>query len=96
MASSRIGFLWIYTLIVMFSTGVIELVIMPAIQYQFVPTLKVSATNTLSVADATAFGLKVDKVVNNMHLGIYLLMFVLFVYMLLSIFKREETEMYQG
>ena len=80
---------------VAFSCGVIELIIMPAVQYQFVPTLKLSANTTLSASDATAFGVKVDSVVNNMHLGIYLLMFILFVYLMLSVFKREDNEMYQ-
>ena len=95
MADSRVGFLWIYALIVFFATGVIELVVMPAVQYQFVPALETSANVTLSPADAAAFAVKVSTTVNNMHLGIYVLMFVLLVYMLLSIFKREENEMPQ-
>lgn len=95
MSNSKIGFLWIYGLIVFFVTGILELVVMPAVQYQFVPSLKVSANMTLSAVDALAFADKIDKVVNNMHLGIYVLMFVIFVYLILSIFKREETEMYQ-
>lgn len=89
------GFLWVYGILVLFSTGVIELVIMPAIEHKLVPTLILSANQTLSDADVTAFTGQVNQTVGYMHMGIYVLMFVVFVYAILSIFTREEQEFYQ-
>lgn len=96
MAGKKVGFIWIYGLIVLFATGVIELVIMPAVQFKLVPALKATAVNTLPAVDATAYAAAVDSTLRFMHLSIYVVMFVIFVYMLLSIFMREENEFYQN
>jgi hypothetical protein len=93
--ASKVGFIWIYGLIVLFATGIIEMIIMPAVQFQLVPALKATAVNTLPAVDATAYAAAVDHVVSFMHMAMYVVMFVIFIYMLLSIFLREENEMYQ-
>ena len=90
----KTGFIWIYGLIILFATGVIELVIMPAIEFKLAPSLIQSAT-ILSAEDVAAFTGQVASTLKFMHMGIYVVMFVIFVYMVLSIFTREETEYYQ-
>jgi len=91
----KVGFIWVYGLIVLFATGIIELILMPAIQFKLVPILKATAVNTLPAVDATAYATAVDGVVRFMHSAMYVVMFVIFIYMILSIFMREENEMYQ-
>lgn len=88
---SRVGFIWVYVLIVLFATGIIELIIMPAIQYQLAPQLKTSANMTLNSTDAAEFAVKVDSTTRLMHMGIYAVMFVVLVYGILSIFQKEES-----
>lgn len=95
MASSRIGFVWVYGIIVMFATGVIELVIMPAVQFKLAPALIQSANITLSASDVTDFTNHINSTIGFMHSAIYVVMFVIFVYLVLSIFKREDNEFYQ-
>jgi len=95
MPSSRTGFIWIYVLIVLFAVGIIEMVMMPAVEYQLVPSLQMTANMTLSPADAAGFASHVADTVRFMHGAMYMVMFVLFVYAVVSVFKREETEMYQ-
>lgn len=95
MAGRKVGFIWIYGIIVLFATGIIELVIMPAIQFKLAPILKATAVNTISAANAADYALKVDSTINFMHYSMYVVMFVIFVYMIVSIFTREENEMYQ-
>lgn len=95
MAGSKVGFIWIYGLIVLFATGIIELVIMPAIEFKLVPALIMSANITLNTSDVIEFTAKTTQTVNFMHSAMYVVMFVILVYMLLSIFKREENEYYQ-
>lgn len=92
---SRVGFIWIYGLIILFSTGIIEMIIMPAITFKLLPTLIMSANQTLSVDDAAAYTVQATNVIRFMHYGIYTVMFVILVYMILSIFTREEQEFYQ-
>jgi hypothetical protein len=95
MAGSKVGFIWIYGLIVLFATGVIELVIMPAIQFKLVPALIQSANMTLPAQDVVDFTAKTTQTIGFMHASMYVVMFVIFVYMVLTIFKREENEYYQ-
>ena len=95
MAGSRVGFIWIYVLIVMFAVGIIELLIMPAITFQLVPALQQTANSTLSVQDAADYSVKVTTTIGFMHSAMYVVMFVIFVYAVVSVFKRDENEMYQ-
>ena len=91
----NIGFLWIFCLIVFFGIGVIELVVLPAVQYNLVPVLKLSANTTLSASDQIDFNAKIDQTMNFMKYGMYTVMFVLLVYLVLSLFTREDNEFYQ-
>jgi len=93
--ASRVGFIWIFGLIVLFATGVIELIIMPAVQFKLAPALEMSANITLSAQDAADYVGHVNTTINFMHSAMYVVMFVIVVYMLFSIFKREENEYYQ-
>lgn len=93
-SGSRVGFIWIYGIIVLFATGIIELIIIPALNTKLVPALIQSATATLSVDDVTAYTAQVNQVINFMHVMIYFLMFIVLVYMIVSIFKKEEQEIY--
>jgi len=95
MAGKKVGFIWIYGLIVLFATGIIELLIMPAIEFKLVPSLIDTATRTLPPADVLAFTQQVNSTLGFMHSAMYVVMFVVFVYMILSIFLREENEYYQ-
>jgi hypothetical protein len=95
MAGKKVGFIWIYGLIVLFATGIIELLIMPAIQFKLAPALIDTATRTLPPADVVAFTGQVNSTIGFMHAAMYVVMFVVFVYMILSIFLREENEYYQ-
>ena len=92
---SRVGFIWIYGLIVLFATGVIEMIIMPAITFKLLPSLIMSANQTLSAADTAAYITQTSDVIRFMHMGIYVVMFVILVYLVLSIFTKEEQEFYQ-
>jgi len=93
--ASRVGFIWIFGLIVLFAVGVIELIIMPAIQFQLAPALQMSANMTLNSTDAADYAVHVSTTIGFMHSAMYVVMFVIVVYMLFSVFKREENEMYQ-
>lgn len=95
MAGRKVGFIWIYGLIVLFAVGIIELLIMPAIEHKLVPSLIDSATITLPPADVAAFTAQVNSTIGFMHTAMYVVMFVIFVYMILSIFIREDNEFYQ-
>jgi len=95
MGASRVGFIWIYVIIVAFGIGVIELVLIPAIQFHLIPALQSTANMTLSATDAASFGTKVATTLRYMKMGMYTTMLVLFVYALISVFKREENEFYQ-
>jgi large-conductance mechanosensitive channel len=93
--AARTGFIWIFGLIVLFATGVIELIIMPAIQFQLAPQLEMSANMTLSPTDAANYATQVTTTINFMHAAMYVVMFIIVVYMLFSVFQREENEFYQ-
>lgn len=92
---SKVGFLWVYVLIIMFSVGIIELLIMPAVTFQLAPTLKLTANNTLNASDAADYSLKVDNTIGFMHNAMYVVMFVIFVYAIVSVFKKDDIEVYQ-
>jgi len=91
-AGSRIGFIWIYVLIVLFGVGILELLIMPAITFKLVPTLQTAANATLTPLDAASFAIKTETTINYMHIAMYVVMFVIFVYAIVSIFKKEDYE----
>ena len=95
MAGSKVGFIWLFCLIVFFATGIIELVILPAIEFRLAPTLIASANSTLNATNAADYASKVGTTLSFMHNSMYVIMFVTFVYLLLSIFQREENEFYQ-
>lgn len=91
---SRVGFIWVYGLIVLFATGIIELIIMPALQGNLVPALLQSANATLSETDVIAYTAQINQTINFMHFMPYCVMLLILVYMILSIFKREEQDVY--
>lgn len=95
MAGRNTGFIWIYGIIVLFATGIIELIIMPAVEYKLAPQLLASANQTLPSADAAAYVGQVSSTIGFMHSAMYVVMFVIFIYMMLSIFTKEENEYYQ-
>jgi len=95
MAASRVGFIWIYVLIVLFAVGIMELILMPAIQYQLLPALQQSANMTLPAADAEGFATNTANTIKFMHMAMYMVMLVLFIYAIVSVFKREENDFYQ-
>jgi hypothetical protein len=68
---------------------------MPAIEFKLLPALSASADITLPPADAAEFLVKAQETIGFMHSAMYVVMFVIFVYMILSVFKREENEIYQ-
>jgi hypothetical protein len=79
----------------MFGIGIIELVLIPAIQFQLVPALQMSANMTLNPSDAAGFAGHVAQTLRFMKMAMYTVLVVLFVYAIISVFKREETEFYQ-
>lgn len=93
--ASKIGFIWVYVILTLFCVGVIELVLMPAIEFQLVPVLRTSANQTLSSADAADFAAKTTQTLGFMHIAMYVIFGVLIFYAILSIFQREENEFYQ-
>jgi len=92
-AGSRIGFIWIYVLIVLFGVGIIEMLLMPAIQFKLVPTLQQTANATLTPLDAASFAIKTTTTINFMHYALYAVMLVVFIYAIVSIFKKEDYEL---
>lgn len=92
---SKIGFLWVYCIILFFLVGIMEMVLMPAITHKLAPTLEKTANMTLSPHDAKSYTTKVNTTINFMHNALYVVLFVVFLYALVSVFKREENEPYQ-
>lgn len=86
------GFVWIYGLIVAFVVGVIEVLIMPTIDMLVKPAFIDTAESGLS---PELFGI-VEAGINSTMLKIrlvgYVILFGIFVYLLLTTFKREERE----
>lgn len=95
MGSTRVGFIWIYVLIVAFGVGIIELILIPSIQFQLMPALQNTANMSLTATDAASFATQTATTLRFMKMGMYSVMLVLFAYALLSVFKREENEFYQ-
>jgi hypothetical protein len=85
----------VYGIIVLFATGVIELIIMPAIEFKLAPALIQSANITLNATTVAEFTGHVNKTLSFMHASMYVVMFVIFVYLILSLFQREENEYLQ-
>lgn len=93
-AGSRVGYIFLYGLIVIFALGIIELVILPVVENRLVPTLEAQANLTLPPTMAAQYVTNVNGVVKYLNYMPYIVMFITVVYMVLSIFKREETETY--
>jgi ascorbate-specific PTS system EIIC-type component UlaA len=81
--------------IVIFAIGIIEMLIMPAITFQLVPALVSTANNTLPAADYANYIVQVNTTIGFMHSAMYVVMLVVFIYAIVSVFKREDNEMYQ-
>ena len=92
MAGTRVGFIWVYFLIIVFAVGIIEMLIMPAIEFKLMPALQTTANNTLAPVDAAAYQIQIHNMATYMHTAMYVVIFVVFVYAIVSIFKREESE----
>jgi hypothetical protein len=93
--SGGIGFIWIYGLIVVFITGIIEIIIMPALKKYLVPILLNFARDNMPNASAELYETQVAHVLTFMHMMPYVIMFVILVYLVVSIFKREQYDYYQ-
>jgi hypothetical protein len=91
MAANNIGWVWLYGLVVLFILGIIELLILPALEAKFVPSMIAASNQTLSPADVTGFTTQTAQVIKFMDIAVYALMFVIIVYMIIMIFKKEET-----
>jgi heme/copper-type cytochrome/quinol oxidase subunit 2 len=89
---SKVGFIWVYAIIIIFSIGIIEMLIMPAIEFKLMPALQTTANNTLAPVDAAAYQIQIHNMATYMHTAMYVIFFVVFVYAVVSIFKREESE----
>lgn len=91
---NRIGFIWLYGLVVLFTLGIIELIILPALENKLVPPLLISANQTLSSVDAAAYAVQVARVITFIDVMVYFMFFSVLVYMIISIFMKE-TYQYQ-
>lgn len=96
MAGTRTGFIWLYGLIVLFSIGVIELVMFPAIENFYVPNLVQVGNNTLSQADFIEYQAQIDSTLLKMHIVPYVVLFSVVVYMFIAGFKKDPYEDYGG
>ena len=92
---SQLGFIWIYGLVVLFATGVIEIVIMPAVEYRMVPQMLVVGNNTLPVSEQMDYANHILTTVRLMHIVPYAIMLVILIYMIIASFKREQVDYYQ-
>ena len=91
MAAKNIGMIWLYGIVVLFVLGIIELLLLPAIEAKFVPVLITSSNQTLNPADVASFTAQAANVIKFIDIAIYTLMFVVIIYMLVMVFKREEV-----
>jgi hypothetical protein len=89
MADNQIGFKWLYALVVLFVLGIIELIILPAIEGKLVPPLLISANQTLNASDVVAYTAQVADVIRFIDITMYTLMFAVTVFMIISIFRKE-------
>lgn len=90
MADNSIGFAWLYGLVVLFVLGIIELLILPALEGKFVPPMLASANATLNASDAAAYAIQVQQTIGFIDKTMYVLMFAVTIFMVLVIFKRES------
>lgn len=88
--NQNIGYIWLYTLVVLFALGIIELLILPALEAKLIPPM-IASMNTTTPGDVAAFTGQVASVITFMDYTMYTIMFVVFVYAIISIFKKEET-----
>lgn len=95
MSDNQIGFAWLYGLVILFVLGIIELLIIPAIEGKVVPPLLLSANQTLNASDVTAYTAQVADVIRFIDITMYVLMFAVVIFMVIIIFKKEE-QTYQG
>ena len=92
LTENRIGFVWLYGLVAMFILSIIGLVIIPAVTNKVVPSIKDSATSSLSVADAALVNGKIDTIVTIVRYSPFVVLFSVFVYMIVATFLREQYE----
>jgi hypothetical protein len=92
MDDTRVGFIWLYALIVLFAIGVIELVIFPAIENYYVPSLLGVGNSSLSQADYTAYTQQINSTLTIIHIVPYVILFSLTIYMVVAAFKKEPYE----
>jgi len=86
------GFIWIYGLIVSFVVGVIEVLIMPAIDMKVKPALLDTAQSGLSGGMYSIVEAGINSTMLKIRLVGYVVLFGVFVYMLLTTFRREESD----
>lgn len=92
---SRLGFIWIYGLVVLFATGIIEIVVMPAVEYKMVPQMLIVGNNTLPVAEQLDYSNHILTTVRLMHMVPYVIMLCILIYMIVASFRREQVDYYQ-
>lgn len=90
MAANNIGMRWLYGLVVLFILGIIELLILPAIESKLAPQIIASTNTTLSPADVASFTIQTANIIRFIDVTMYVLMFAIIVFMIVSIFQKEE------
>jgi len=92
LSSSDTGFAWLYTIVFIFILGIVHMLIFPIINAKVIPSLV--AASTLTGADLATFSTQCYRVMFYMRLTTYIFLFSIFIYMLLSVFRRDETQVY--
>ena len=96
MADTRVGFIWLYGLIVLFAIGIIELVIFPAIENYYVPNMITVGNATLSAEDFATYQVQIASTMTMIHIVPYVIMFSILIYMIVAAFKKDPYEQYGG
>lgn len=89
--ANDVGMKWLYGLVVLFVLGIIELLLLPALEAKFVPQIIAASTSTLSADDIISFTAQTANVIRFIDITMYVLMFVTVVYMIIVIFQKEQT-----
>lgn len=89
------GMKLLYGLVVLFVLGIIELLMIPILESKLVPYLISSTNTTLNPADVVSFTAQTTTVIRFIDVTMYVLMFVTVIFLIVSIFKKEETVSYQ-
>lgn len=86
------GLAWIYAIVFLFILGITHMVIFPSINSRVIPALE--AGTTLTGAEFTEYSNNIHRVMTYLRITTYILVFVTFIYMVLSVFRREQRDYY--